>query len=57
MQIHVAQTLQDVKDVEEFTAGPTACRAVAEALFMAREPHLIHEALAFAKPPQWGLVP
>jgi hypothetical protein len=36
---------------------PAACRSVAEALFVAREPHLIHEGLAFAKPHQFGLVP
>jgi len=36
---------------------PRACRKVADALFPAREPHLIHENAAFAEPEQFGLVP
>ena len=36
---------------------PEACRKVADALFPAREPHLIHENTAFAEPEQFGLVP
>lgn len=41
------------------TAQPpsAACRATMDALFPAREPHLIHENLAFATPEQFGLVP
>ena len=36
---------------------PEECRAAADALFVAREPHLIHENWAFARPEQFGLVP
>jgi GNAT superfamily N-acetyltransferase len=36
---------------------PADCRAVADALFVAREPHLIHEEMVFAEPSRWGLVP
>jgi GNAT superfamily N-acetyltransferase len=36
---------------------PPECRAAADALFPAREPHLIHEGRAFATPDQLGLVP
>jgi len=36
---------------------PPTWRAVADALFVAREPHLIHEEMAFAMPHQFGLVP
>ncbi len=33
------------------------CRAVVDVLFPARKPHVIHEGLAFAEPPEFGLVP
>lgn len=33
------------------------CRDTADALFPAREPHLVHENWAFAKPQEFGLVP
>ncbi len=36
---------------------PDSCRAVAEGLLPVREPHLIHENLAFAAPADFGLVP
>ena len=36
---------------------PASCSGLADALFPAREPHLIHEGLAFSKPEQFGLVP
>jgi GNAT superfamily N-acetyltransferase len=36
---------------------PAGCSGLADALFPAREPHLIHEGLAFAKREQFGLVP
>jgi len=36
---------------------PAQCRALADALFVAREPHLIHENMAFAKPHEFGLAP
>ncbi len=36
---------------------PACCREVMDALFPVREPHIIHENLAFARPEQFGLVP
>ena len=36
---------------------PLACRQVVDALFPAREPHLIHEGWAFAQPADFGLAP
>jgi len=36
---------------------PFACAALADALFPATRPHLIHEGLAFAALEDWGLVP
>lgn len=43
--------------LHEGSVVPEGGLAVVEALFPAREPHLIHEELAFAEPAQWGLVP
>ena len=43
--------------LHEGVAVPDECRDLADTLFPAREPHLIHEGLAFAKPPQLGLAP
>ncbi len=36
---------------------PPECTAAVDVLFPAREPHLIHESMTFAKPEQLGLVP
>jgi hypothetical protein len=36
---------------------PEACSAALDALFVARQPHLVHEGLSFAGPERFGLVP
>ena len=43
--------------IHECCEVPASCREVADALFPAREPHLIHENWAFAKPADFDLVP
>jgi len=43
--------------LHEDCSVPDECRAAADALFGAREPHLTHEGWAFAKMTDYGLVP